>query len=152
MDFNKRLETLLLIIKKQTGLNSKEISKALGYHHAHISQRLSNRDTSKRMVTLIEEKYAEHIKAYEQAGGDQNILNEDAAEYIRRKPGNDKIIIQQGIARIYECVHRIEVRETVTRNFIAEIYAKVFERPSASVIVEMEEMEKKLAQGPGGGQ
>jgi hypothetical protein len=149
MNNNEALETLVKIVQNLTGFTAKEISKHMGYNSGYLSQRLSNGDASKKFIDKMKLTFKEELirYGYDKAGVDtDNTLNEDAPKYgTRRQPADFKLTLNKSIAQIYESVQRQETKQVVIGNFIAEIYAKVYDRPSAAVLAEMEALEKKLA-------
>jgi len=139
MENKKRLFFLLNNIKEATGFTDKEISKSLDYRPDYITVSISTGNVSKKLIQKLELVYKDVLKDV-----DLSLVQEPDVELIRKKP-NEKVIIKDGLRKIYESQLRQESRQMVIRNFLAEIYAKIYERPSTVVLSEMEELEKQSA-------
>jgi len=147
MNNKKVLISLMDFIKKSTGMSDQDISKGAGYAKNYLSVCLSNGNVSDKMIDKVKLIYADELKQWRSPlNMVANTLNEDEADYkVRRKTPNDKMIVQDGLSRMYESQLRVEARQMVMRNFLAEIYAKVYNQPVAKVLDEMGDLEKKSA-------
>ena len=143
MENKELLITMMDFLKNSFGMSDKEISLRAGYAKNYLSVCLSNGKVSDKIIEKVQLKFADQLKGLKLSG--KNVVHDGEAPYIRRKMADDKIVIRDGMARMYESQQRMEARQMVMRNFLAEIYAKTFGQPVTKVLDEMGDLEKKAA-------
>lgn len=92
-------------LKQSKGITQKEVAERLGYNHTYLSQALSDKMVSSKMLAAIREAYKEDIIPTKEEIGDASIKQLRAIVAT----------LQMEIARLVEVVEGADQRETLMR-------------------------------------
>jgi hypothetical protein len=126
------LRQMVEIIKSKTGLTQAKIGERCHYNKNYITQRISANKVSDDVIAQMKLVFAKELNGELLDGLS---VAEEAEKYFKT------LSVKESVARLLESNYRVEARQAVMRNYLAELYAKQAKLSVADVLAQMESLE-----------